>query len=97
MVSYMGQKLLLNLPDKDLEKIELLVNSGEYTTKTELIRFAVKQFLYSQERMKTLEELTEKLQKQVRTNNIKIGDIKKEVNEVKKETKKMIEKIRKCK
>ncbi len=97
MVSYMGQKLLLNLPDKDLEKIELLVNSGEYTTKTELIRFAVKQFLYSQERMKTLEELTEKLQKQVRTNNIRKGDIKKEVNEVKKETKKMIEKIRKCK
>ncbi|MBS3056105.1 MAG: hypothetical protein J4473_01580 [Candidatus Aenigmarchaeota archaeon] len=93
----MGQKLLLNLPDKDLEKIELLVNSGEYTTKTELIRFAVKQFLYSQERMKTLEELTEKLQKQVRTNNIRKGDIKKEVNEVKKETKKMIEKIRKCK
>jgi len=87
----------LNLPDKDLEKIELLVNSGEYTTKTELIRFAVKQFLYSQERMKTLEELTEKLQKQVRTNNIRKGDIKKEVNEVKKETKKMIEKIRKCK
>ncbi len=66
-VTSMGSKLLLNMPDKDLERIETLVNAGEYATKSEFIRFAVKQLLYSEQRIGKLEAATSKLQKQTRS------------------------------
>ncbi len=62
----MGSKLLLNLPDKDLQRIETLVEAGEYATKSEFIRFAIKQMLYSEERIGRLEATTSKLQKQTK-------------------------------
>jgi len=62
----MGSKLLLNIPDKDLERIETLVNAGEYATKSEFIRFAVKQLLYGEQRMGKLEVASFKLQKQTK-------------------------------
>jgi Arc/MetJ-type ribon-helix-helix transcriptional regulator len=63
----MGSKLLLNIPDKDMERIEILVNAGEYATKSEFIRFAVKQLLYSEQRVGKLEAATSKLQKQTKS------------------------------
>jgi len=90
----MGQKMLLNLPEKDLKKIESLVKVGEYATKTELIRFAVKQLLYSQERIKTLEETTAKLQRQTKTRKMTRKDIEKEIEEAKKETRRTISKMK---
>ncbi len=75
----MGSKLLLNLPDKDLERIEILVEAGEYTTKSEFIRFAVKQSLYSEERMGKLEVAVSKLQKQTKGRK----QIEKEIEEAK--------------
>ena len=86
----MGQKILLNLPEKDLKKIDTLVKAGEYATKTELIRFAVKQLLYSQERIKTLEEIAAKLQQQTKTKK----QVEKEIEEAKEETRKIISKMR---
>ncbi|MBI3412582.1 MAG: hypothetical protein HY051_00690 [Candidatus Aenigmarchaeota archaeon] len=85
----MGQKMLLNLPEKDLKKIETLVKTGEYATKTEIIRFAVKQFLYGQERIKTLEEMTAKLQRHANTRK----ETKKEIEEAKEETRRIISKM----
>lgn len=41
-----------------------LVNAGEYATKSEFIRFAGKQLLYSEQRVGKLEAVTSKLQKQ---------------------------------
>jgi Arc/MetJ-type ribon-helix-helix transcriptional regulator len=38
----MGSKLLLNLPHKDCERIETLVEAGEYASNSEFIRFAIK-------------------------------------------------------
>lgn len=90
----MGQKLLLKLPEKDLKKIETLVKAGEYATKTELIRFAVKQLLYSQERIKTLEEMTAKLQKQTKARKMTRKDIKKEIEEAKDETRRIVSKMK---
>ena len=63
----MGSKLLLNLPDKDSQRIEMLVEAGEYASKSEFIRFAIKQALYSEERMGELRSITSKLQKQTKS------------------------------
>jgi len=63
----MGSKLLLNLPDKDSQRIEMLVEAGEYATKSEFIRFAIKQMLYGEERLGRLEATTSKLQKQTKS------------------------------
>ncbi|MGH9918469.1 MAG: ribbon-helix-helix domain-containing protein [Nitrososphaerales archaeon] len=78
----MGSKLLLNLPDKDLERIENLVKAGEYATKSEFIRFAVKQQLYSEDRVGRLEAATSKLQKQTRSRK----QVEKETEDAKAET-----------
>ena len=58
--------MLLNIPDKDSERIRLLVEAGEYASKSEFIRFAIKQALYSEERMGELKSITSKLQKKSR-------------------------------
>ena len=62
----MASKLLLNLPDKDSERIVMLVQAGEYASKSEFIRFAIKQTLYSEERMGELKAISSKLQKQTK-------------------------------
>ena len=59
--------MLLNLPDKDSQRIEMLVEAGEYATKSEFIRFAIKQMLYGEERLGRLEATTSKLQKQTKS------------------------------
>jgi Arc/MetJ-type ribon-helix-helix transcriptional regulator len=84
----MGSKLLLNLPEKDSEKIEMLVEAGEYASKSEFIRFAIKQALYSEERIGELKAITSKLQKQ--TKNRK--QIDEEVEEAKAETRRLLSK-----
>jgi len=89
----MGQKLLLNLPENDLKKIDTLIKSGDYTTKSELIRFAIKQFLYSEERMKTFKEMTKKLQEQTRARGMTEKDIDKEVEWAKEQTRKDMVKL----
>lgn len=86
----MGQKMLLNLPEKDLEKIETLIKAGEFTTKTEFIRFAVKQLLYSQDRMRNFEEVTRKLQKQTKRMGFARKDIGREIEKAKEKTRRMI-------
>jgi Arc/MetJ-type ribon-helix-helix transcriptional regulator len=63
----MASKLLLNIPDKDSERIEILVNAGEYASKSEFIRFAIKQALYSEQRMGELKSISSKLQKQTKS------------------------------
>jgi len=88
-----GQKLLLNLPKNDLKKIDTLIKSGEYTTKSELIRFAIKQFLYSEERMKTFKEMTKKLQEQTKARGMTEKDIDKEVEWAKEQTRKDMVKL----
>lgn len=80
--------MLLNLPERDLEKIETLVKGGEFATKTELIRFAIKQFLYNEERMKKFEKLAKELQKQ----GLKKERIEEEIEEAKEQTRKLIKK-----
>jgi Arc/MetJ-type ribon-helix-helix transcriptional regulator len=82
----MGSKLLLSLPEKDLERIENLVRMGEYSTKSEFIRFAVKQLLYSEERIGDLRTASSKLQGQTRDRK----QIEKEVEEAKAETRKSL-------
>ena len=84
----MGNKLLLNLPEKDSEKIEMLVEAGEYASKSEFIRFAIKQALYSEEKIGELKAITSKLQKQ--TKNRK--QIDEEVEEAKAETRRLLSK-----
>lgn len=59
--------MLLNLPDKDSERIEMLVEAGEYASKSEFIRSAIKQALYSDERIGELKAITSRLQKQTRS------------------------------
>ena len=61
-----SSKLLVNMPKKDLERIETLVKAGEYATKSEFIRFAVKQLLYSEDRMGKLEAASSDLRKGTR-------------------------------
>ena len=90
----MGQKMLLNLPEKDLKKIETLVKTGEFATKTEFIRFAVKQLLYSQERIKTFDEMTTKLQKQTKDKKLTKKDIKREIKEAKEQTRRRISEMK---
>ncbi|MBI2183590.1 MAG: ribbon-helix-helix protein, CopG family [Thaumarchaeota archaeon] len=85
----MGTKMLLNLPEKDLKRIETLVKAGEYTTKSEFIRFAVKQLLYSQERVKTLEEMTSRLQRQTKSRK----DVEREIEDAKEGTRRLISKM----
>jgi Arc/MetJ-type ribon-helix-helix transcriptional regulator len=82
----MGSKLLLNLPEKDSEKIEMLVEAGEYASKSEFIRFAIKQALYSEERIGELKAITSKLQKQSRTKK----QVKEEIEWAKAGTRKVV-------
>jgi len=89
----MGQKLLLNLPENDLKKIDTLIKSGDYTTKSELIRFAIKQFLYSEERMKTFKEMTKKLQEQTRARGMTRKDIERDLRWVEEQSRKDMEKL----
>ncbi len=89
----MGQKILLNLPEKDLEKIESLVKAGEYATKSEVIRYAIKQLIYSEERMKVFNQMAKKLQDQSKARKLNRKDIEKETEEAKEETRKEISKM----
>ena len=84
----MGSKLLLNLPEKDSEKIEMLVEAGEYTSKSEFIRFAIKQALYSEERVGELKAITSRLQNQTKSRK----QVDKEIEEAKAETRKNLSK-----
>ena len=84
----MGSKLLLNIPEKDLERIETLVGAGEYATKSEFIRFAVKQLLYSDERMGRLGAVASRLQRQTKSRR----QIRREVEEAKAETRRAVAK-----
>jgi Arc/MetJ-type ribon-helix-helix transcriptional regulator len=84
----MGSKLLLNLPEKDLDRIENLTRKGEYTTKNEFIRFAVKQLLYSEERIERLEATASKLQKQTKSRK----QVEREIEEAKVETREILSK-----
>jgi len=77
-----GRKLLLNIPSKDFGKIENLVKTGEFTTRSDLIRFALKQFLYSKERMKEFNRITAKLQKQTKKMGLTKEDVLKEIEEI---------------
>jgi len=77
-----GRKLLLNIPSKDFGKIENLVKTGEFTTRSDLIRFALKQFLYSKERMKEFNRITTKLQKQTKKMGLTKEDVLKEIEEI---------------
>ncbi len=63
----MGSKLLLNLPDKDSDRIAMLVEAREYATKSEFIRFAIKQALYNEQRIGELKAVTSNLQKQTKS------------------------------
>ena len=87
----MSQKLLLNLPENDLKKIEALIKSGEYMTKAELIRSAIKQFLYNPERMKTFKEMTKKLQEQTRARGMTRKDIERDLRWVEEQSRKDME------
>ena len=81
-----SSKLLVNMPKKDLERIETLVKSGEYATKSEFIRFAVKQLLYTGHRMRKLEAASLKLQKGTRNRK----QVKVEIERVKAEARKSL-------
>jgi Arc/MetJ-type ribon-helix-helix transcriptional regulator len=86
----MGSKLLLNLPEKDSEKIEMLVEAGEYASKSEFIRFAIKQALYSEEKIGELRAITLRLQKQTKSRK----QVEEEIDEAKAETRKLLSKDR---
>jgi len=81
-----GSKLLLNLPEKDLARIETLIKAGEYTTKNEFVRFAVKQLLYSEERMARFEKAASRLQKQTKSKK----QVREEVEEAKAEMRRIM-------
>ncbi len=82
----MGSKLLLNIPEKDLARIETLIKAGEYTTKNEFVRFAVKQLLYSEERLTRFETAASRLQKQTRSKR----QVEREIEEAKSETRRIL-------
>jgi Arc/MetJ-type ribon-helix-helix transcriptional regulator len=73
---------------KDLARIENLIKAGEYTTKNEFIRFAVKQLLYGEERMTKLEAVASELQRQTKGRE----QVKEEIEEAKAETRKILSK-----
>lgn len=82
----MGSKLLLNLPERDLARIETLIKEGEYTTKNEFVRFAVKQLLYSEERVTRLETAASGLQRQTKSRK----QVAREVEGAKAETRRIL-------
>jgi len=86
----MGSKILLNIPEKDMERIETLVKAGEYATKSEFMRFAVKQLLYGEERIGRLEAATSKVQKQTKDRK----QIEVEIEEAKADTRRTLSKGR---
>jgi Arc/MetJ-type ribon-helix-helix transcriptional regulator len=85
----MTSKLLLNIPDKDSERIEILVQAGEYASKSEFIRFAIKQALYSDDRMDELKAISSKLQKQTKSRK----QLKKEIEWARAGTRKTVAKM----
>lgn len=88
----MGKKLLLNMPEKDFRRIESLVTAGEFATRTDAVRFAIKNLLYNEERMKRFEDATRKLQGQTKKMGLTKKDIIKEIEESKERTRKLLEK-----
>ena len=80
--------MLVNLPEKDLERMENLIKTGEFTTKNEFVRFAVKQMLYGEERMAKLEEVASKLQSQTKSRK----QVNEEIEEAKEETRNLVSK-----
>lgn len=83
----MGSKLLLNIPDRDAEMIEALVKAGEYATKSELIRTAIKQYLYNEERMRRFEELAREVQKTTKSKK----QVQREIEWAKEGTRRILE------
>ncbi len=88
----MGKKILLNLPENDLKKIDALITSGEFTTRTDFIRFSIKQMLYKEERMKQFEELARKLQNQTKKMGMRKKGVIREIREAKNRTRQLISK-----
>lgn len=93
MKSKTYSKLLLNVPSKDFDRMETLIKIGEFTTKSDLIRFAIKQLLYSEERMREFDRFSAKLQKQTKRMGLTKKDVLREVEEVKEETRKEVGKM----
>ena len=88
-MTLLASKLLLNIPDKDSERIEVLVQAGEYASKSEFIRFAIKQALYSDDRMEEFKAISSKLQKQTKSRK----QVKEETEWAKAGTRKTVEKM----
>ena len=86
----MGEKMLVNLPEKDMQRIETLVTRGEFETKTEVVRFAVKQLLYTEERMKAFEDVSRRLQRQTAARGIGRKGVAEEIEEAKAGTRKLL-------
>jgi len=93
MKSRTYSKLLLNVPSKDFDRMETLIKAGEFTTKSDLIRFAIKQLLYSEERMKEFDRLSTKLQEQTKRMGLTKKDVLREVEEAKEETRRDVRKM----
>lgn len=81
-------KLLLNIPVKDLDVMDALVMAGEFTTRSDLIRFAIKRVLYSEERMKEFDRISAKLQKQTKRMGLSRKDVLKEVEDARRMSRK---------
>ncbi len=59
------------LPANDVRSIDAIVASGEYATRTEVVRVALKRLLYSEERLQRMEAAFTLVEKRLRKLGLK--------------------------
>lgn len=99
------EKILLNIPSADAREMDRLVSSGEYSTKSEVVRTALRLLLYGkeappekrtreeEERWRNFEALCEAVQAKVKEKGYTRKDIDRFVKEVKEETREEVRRM----
>ncbi len=87
------EKMLLNIPLNDLKEIDRLLISGKYSTKSEVVRTALKEFLYSKERMEKFDDFAKEVQARVKELKLTKEDIDKAIEEAKEGTRRDVRRM----
>jgi len=98
-VEQKNEKLLLSIPGKDARALKELISSGEYSTKSEALRAALKAFLYERSageerrRLKRLDRFFEEVDAKVKEKGYTRKDLDRMLEEAKEETRKEVRRM----
>jgi Arc/MetJ-type ribon-helix-helix transcriptional regulator len=102
MVAWMevkNEKMLLSIPPRDVRAIDELVSSGRFATKSEVVRTALKEFLYEKpldegrRDIRKFEEFRKEVQAKIKEKGYIRKDLDRFLEEAKEETRKEVRRM----